>query len=139
MENINFAKQVIKDIRTFYIMSANENYKDRLFEAYEYLKSEGVQSLEDFQTRKGLKVGAFEYTEITIFDRIKDEEYKNVLRDGFYSLTSGLDEIVNDKTYGDQLASWGTLGNTPYREQMINAGVIIEGLTPEEKAKRGLF
>lgn len=139
MENINFAKQVIKDIRTFYIMSANENYKDRLFEAYEYLKSEGVQSLEDFKTRKGLKVGAFEYTEITIFDRIKDEEYKEVLRDGFYSLTSGLDDIVNDKTYGDQLASWGTLGKTPYREQMINAGVIIEGLTPEEKAKRGLF
>ncbi|MBR5662520.1 MAG: hypothetical protein IKX00_02570 [Bacilli bacterium] len=138
MENKEFAKQLIKDIRTFYIMTRNDNYKDRLLEAYKYLKEVGVTSLEDFKTRKGLKIGAFEYDEITIFDRIQDEEYKNIISNGYYEISS-IEDIVNDKTYGDQLASWGTLGYTPYREKMINDGVIIEGLTPEEKQRHGLL
>ena len=45
-------KQVISDIRTYSIMSKNENYKARLFEAYEYLKRENVNSLEEFKKEK---------------------------------------------------------------------------------------
>ena len=56
-------------------MDKNDNYKNRLEEAYNYLKEVGVTSLEDFLNRKGLKDAAFTYDEITIFDRINDKKF----------------------------------------------------------------
>lgn len=75
MNNLEFAEIVVSDIRSFYIMDKNDNYKNRLKEAYNYLKEVGVTSLEDFLNRKGLKDGAFTYDEITIFDRINDKKF----------------------------------------------------------------
>lgn len=41
MNNLEFAEIVVSDIRTFYIMDKNDNYKNRLEEAYNYLKEVG--------------------------------------------------------------------------------------------------
>jgi hypothetical protein len=41
LNNLEFAEIVVSDIRTFYIMDKNNNYKNRLKEAYNYLKEVG--------------------------------------------------------------------------------------------------
>lgn len=127
-------KTVQRDIKIYTLIKMNENYKSRLKEAYDYIKNVGVESSEDFTTREGLKVGAFTYDEITIFDRIKDEEYLKFLEDVLYALKEGIEYSKNEKL-GDELASWGTLGDTPYREDLIKKGMIIEGLTSDERKK----
>ena len=132
--NLNDVKTVVSDIRTAYILSKNNNYKERLYEAYEYLKQENVESLEDFESRKGLKIGAFTYYEVTIFDRLKDEEYKKIITNAFHNVNNI--ECVNNPSYGDDLASWGTLGYTPKRDYLIKEGYITHGLTEEEMNKK---
>ena len=127
---------LITDIRTYEIMSRNENYYNRLKEAHAYLKAEGVLNYEDFSNRKGLKVGAFTYTEMTIFDRFNDEEYKKIVSSGLRKITNHIQEYIDNPTIGDQLASWGTLGKTSYREEMIQNGTIVYGLTEEESTRR---
>ena len=115
--NKEFAKTVLSDVKTAYLLWENENYKNRLREAYNYLKAEGINSLEDFNNREGLKVGAFTYEEMTIFDRIdNDREYLMMLLSTFH-ICSELQTQKNAKnpTYGDELASWGTLNNTQSR------------------------
>lgn len=132
MDN-NLAKLVIKDIRTYSILSRNENYKERLREAYDYTKSIGVTSVEEFTTRQDIKVGAFEYDEITIFDRIVDPEYTKLLASALFNINNSREAYIDNPRIGDELASWGTLGYTPYREQLILSGCITVGLTEEEK------
>lgn len=133
----NELETLLIDIRTYEIMTHNENYYNRLKEAYLYLKSEGILNYEDFSNRKGLKIGAFTYFEMTIFDRLKNEEYKKIVSSAWSKITNHTQEYIKDSTIGDQLASWGTLGKTPYREEMIQNGTIIYGLTEEEKNKYG--
>jgi len=125
-------KTFISDIRTYRIMSGNENYAERLKEAYLELKRLNVNDFEDFSTREDLKVGAFTYQEITVFDRIGSKEYQEVLNDAWFDIHNQTEEYRNNPNIGDQLASWGTLGKTPYREQLIEDGHIIIGLTQEE-------
>lgn len=129
-----FLNYIARDFTTYTILTKNQNYKDRLLEAYNYIKAEGVTSVEDFTTRKGLKVGAFEYDEITIFDRLSDKEYEKLLNDTLSQFEIRKDYLTTPDI-GDQLASWGTLGNTPYRESFIRKGLIVEGLTPEEQQR----
>lgn len=135
MEKREF-ETLLNDIRTYQIMTQNENFYNRLKEAHAYLKSEGVLNYEDFANRKGLKVGAFTYTEMTIFDRFNDEEYKKIVSSGWRKITNHTQEYIDNPTIGDQLASWGTLGETPYREEMIQNGTITYGLTQEESQRR---
>ena len=87
-------KQVISDIRTYSIMSKNENYKARLFEAYEYLKRENVSSLEEFKKREDLLVGAFTYDEITIFDRIKNPDYLKEISSAIFNINNHREEYI---------------------------------------------
>ena len=133
---IKDVKCVINDIRTIYILYNNENYRNRLQEAYDYIKSERIESIDDFTKREGLKIGAFTYDEITIFDRLKNKEYEQVMRTAFSTVNNLTKENAIDSTYGDKLASWGTLGYTPYRQKLIDEGLIISGLTPEETSKK---
>ena len=125
----------IQDVKTYNVMIRNDNYRARLLEAYNYLKNEGVRSLEDFNNRDGLLVGAFTYDEITIFDRIGDPEYSKKLIGAYDTITVGVASYVNNPNIGDELASWGKLGETPKREEYIEKGYIIEGLTEEEAAR----
>ncbi len=126
-------KTVIKDIRTYHIMMSNQNYYDRLLEAYNAIRFAGISSLEEFTSKDNVvPVGAFTYYEITIFDRIKDEEYKRALESAWYEIQSRTQEYIDDPEIGDRLASWGKLGNTPFRDDLISKGYIVEGLTPEE-------
>ena len=53
----------------------NQNYADRLFEAYKYIKKEKLNTYQKFITSDNNIVGLFSYYEITIFDRLKDSEY----------------------------------------------------------------
>lgn len=135
-KNIQFANALIKDVRTYMLMSGNQNYRERLKEAYDHVKSIGIKDYNDFNTREDLLVGAFGYDEITIFDRLKNNEYYNTLANAASSLNvQTIKPLIDDKTYGDKLASWGKLGKTPYRENLINKGVIVNGLTEEEQAR----
>lgn len=123
--------QVLQDVKIYMMISSNENYKERLLEAYYVLKENNVNDLETF-TKSNLGIGAFSYSEITIFDRIKDTKYLTMLS----SFRLELLGILNlSKDYGDKLASYGTIGKTPYREKYIKSGWITEGLTEEEKNK----
>ena len=129
-------KVVIKDIRTYAIMSQNQNYYDRLLEAYNAIKEAGINTLEQFMSKENtVPLGAFTYYEITIFDRIKDEDYKRSISDAWHEINNHTEEYINDENIGDRLASWGRLGNTPYRDEMIADGLITVGLTEEESAK----
>ena len=122
----------IQDVKTYNILIRNENYKARLLEAYNYLKNEGVKSVEDFTTREGLLVGAFTYDEITIFDRVADREYAKKLTESYDTISKDVQAYVNNPRIGDELASWGRLGETPDRAKLIAEGYILEGLTEEE-------
>ncbi len=129
---------VVRDVETYSVMSQNENYSERLKEAYDYIKSVGIKDVEDFKTREGLLVGAFSWDEITIFDRLQNPEYMEAIRHGSISMTSkSFQDKINNPTLGDDLASWGKLGNTPKRDELIQKGFIVEGLTPEEHMRHG--
>ncbi|MBQ6497207.1 MAG: hypothetical protein IJI58_00635 [Bacilli bacterium] len=135
MLDTEFAKTVVNDIRTYQIMEQNKNYYDRLYEAYLHIKEMGVESLEDFLTRKGLSIGAFNYYEVTIFDRITDKEYLEVLKHAMFTINACLDDYIKNPTIGDDLASWGKLGYTPKRDELIRSGDLVYGLTEEEKKR----
>ena len=125
-------KVIISDIRTFQLMSNNKNYLDRLYEAYRYIKKEKITTEEKFEYVEERLVGAFTYQEITIFDRLKNEEYKKILEDSWKTIHHGIEMCIEDKEYGDFLASHGRLGYTPKREELIKNGIYVYGLTEEE-------
>lgn len=125
-------KTFISDIRTYYIMTGNKNYYERLNEAYLEVKRLNIKDYTDFSTREGLKIGAFTYSEITIFDRIRSSEYEKMLMESWNELHNHTEEYRNKPDIGDCLASWGTLGSTPYREELIDDGYVVNGLTQEE-------
>ena len=125
-------KIIISDIRTFQLITNNKNYQDRLFEAYRYIKKEKLTTEEKFEYTEERLVGAFSYQEITIFDRLKNEEYKKILEDSWETIHHGLDIFIEDKEYGDYLASHGKLGYTPKREELIKSGIYVYALTEEE-------
>lgn len=105
----------LRDMRTYRILRSNNNYRERLLEAYNELKRRGINSLEEFALSQDLIIGAFGYDEITIFDRIARSEYIELLTGAWDDLHNLTEEYINDPHIGDKLASWGTLGETPYR------------------------
>ena len=127
---------IISDIRTFRIMSNNKNYLDRLYEAYQYIKKEKLNTEEKFNSKEDILVGLFTYEEITIFDRLKNEEYKKIISESWNTIHEKLEIIIEDKEYGDNLASHGRVGFTPKREELIRKGVFVNALTEEEKIIR---
>ena len=122
-------KQVLEDAKTFMLIGINENYKERLYEAYLVLKKSNIKTYEEFET-SSLGIGAFTYNQITIFDRIKDEKYYAALSSHVIEI-KGLSNLPND--YGDRLASWGTIGDTPYRETLIKNGCIEDNFNFKAK------
>ena len=110
MENIRFLKLALQDIRTYRIMTQNENYKERLLEAYKYVKDMGIDSFYTYASTRH-DVGAFSYAEITIFDRLNDPEYYSVIANGYNMMDMGIEEWINNPHIGDDLASYGKLGN----------------------------
>lgn len=124
-------KVLLEDIKTYIKITNNKNYKERLLEVYDLLKENNIKNYKEFEKSK-LGIGAFTYTEITIFDRLKEEEYSSLLSSYVLELSS-LSNLPKD--LGDRLASWGTIGNTPYRDTYIKEGFITTGLTEEEKNK----
>ena len=98
---------VISDIKTYYIMSNNQNYMDRLFEAYEYIKKEKINTYQKFITSDNFIVGLFDYYEITIFDRLKNEEYKQLIKDSWKTIHKDTNTYIENPTIGDELANYG--------------------------------
>ena len=125
------AKQLLQDAKNYIMICENDNYKDRLLEAYYLLKKNNINDSETFNN-SNLGIGAFSYFDIMIFDRISDENYKAMLS-AFRLEIMSIPNLSDD--YGDKLASYGTIGKTPYREKYIKDGLITEGLTEEEKIK----
>ena len=127
----------VKDLRTYQILSHNNNYRERLLEAYYDIKVNGINNVEMFiSPNNPSKVGAFTFDEITIFDRIKDEKYLSFLETAWFDIHNETESYIKDQSIGDKLASWGTLGNTPYRDEYIEKGLITHGLTEEETNRR---
>lgn len=116
------------------MINTNENYNNRLHEAYLKLKSNNVNSYELF-LEKNFGIGAFTYYELTFFDKINNPEYKSTVMNCMFDIFEGKKAAEAKVDYGDRLASWGTIGNTPYRQAMIDRGDIVEGLTPEETTR----
>lgn len=136
MVNAETANIVIQDIRTIQLMERNENYRERLYEAYVFLKRKQNGELTEQESKAS--IGAFNHHELTIFDRISDKEYLTAISMGLSTITNGLEEWVNNKHIGDDLASWGTLGSTPKRDELIDKGHIIFGITEEDRNRRSL-
>ena len=130
------AKIVISDIKTYHIMVNNKNYGDRLFEAYQYIKKEKINTLQKFENIDDNLVGLFSYYEITIFDRLKDEEYCNLIKESWSKIHTETEEYIKNPNIGDDLASYGRLGYTPRRIELIKKGFIMSNLTEEEKILR---
>lgn len=120
---------ILRDAITYIKIIKNSNYKERLLEAYHLLKDNGIKSYDQFKNNK-LGIGAFTYTEITIFDRLNDENYMSLLA----SFAIEIDGIENlPKDYGDVIASYGTVGRTPYRDEYIEKGFIVAELKDDNK------
>ena len=98
---------VISDIKTYYIMSNNQNYMDRLFEAYEYIKNKKINTYQKFLLSGNFVAGLFDYYEITIFDRLKNEEYKQLIKKSWQFIHKDTDTYVKNPTIGDELAGYG--------------------------------
>ena len=124
-----------KDKITYFGLKNNENYASRLKQAYGYIKSEGINSYEEFKEREGLEIGAFTYDEITIFDRIADPKYLESLEVPVDENDPTVIAFKTNPNYGDELANWGTLGETPGRQELIDKGYISYGMTEEESKK----
>ena len=128
---MNKTDLILTDAVTYAKISENENYKERLLEAYYILRENNIDSLEKFES-SDIGIGAFTYNEITLFDRLRDEEYARALA----AFKIKLNEVKDmPKDIGDRLASWGRIGKTPYRNGYIKNGFITTGLTEEEKNK----
>lgn len=109
MKNIDL---ILKDAITYAKMNKDDNYKERLLEAYYVLRKKHIKNLEEFQnTDTG--IGAFNYEEITIFDRLVNEDYSRALA-SFYIELKGLENMP--KNFGDLLASYGTIGKIQKRK-----------------------
>ena len=65
-------KQILSDAVTYIKIQENKNYKDRLMEAYNLLSQNGIKTYEEFE-KSNIGIGAFKYSEITIFDRLNNE------------------------------------------------------------------
>lgn len=120
--DLDFVRLILKDAKTYKLLNINKNYCERLYEAYLTLKENNISNLEEFDN-SNIGIGAFRYDEITIFDRLKDENYASALEAHKQDI-KGMEELPKD--YGDRLASWGTVGKTPYREDLIKRGYIIK-------------
>ena len=127
---------VISDIKTYQIMSNNQNYADRLFEAYKYIKKEKLNTYQKFITSDNNIVGLFSYYEITIFDRLKDSEYCELIKGSWGELHRYMEQNIKNQNLGDELASYGRLGYTPKRREYIEKGLIVNCLTDDEKKIR---
>ena len=127
---------VISDIKTYQIMSNNQNYADRLFEAYKYIKKEKLNTKEKFITSDKNIVGLFSYYEITIFDRLRNKEYCELIKNSWFELHHDIEPNINNPNLGDELASYGRLGYTPRRNEYIEKGFVVNSLTEEEKTTR---
>ena len=127
---------VISDIKTYQIMSNNQNYTDRLFEAYKYIKKEKLNTYQKFITSDNNIVGLFSYYEITIFDRLKNPEYYKLIKNSWRVLHHDIEQNIKNPNLGDELASYGRLGYTPKRKEYIEQGFAVNCLTDEEKKIR---
>lgn len=115
-------KSLLKDIKTYIMITCNNNYKERLLEAYYWIKENNICDLNSF-LNNNIDIGSFDYEEITIFDRLKDESY-NALLCSFYLELKSIQNLSND--YGDMVASFGIIGKTPYRDEYVKNGLIID-------------
>ena len=111
---------ILNDALTYIKISNNDNYKERLLEAYYLVKEHGIHSRQEYD-RSNLGIGAFKYSEITIFDRLLDEDYSRSLAQ-FYIKSKEIRNMPKD--FGDKLASYGTVGKTPYRDELIEKGYV---------------
>ena len=127
--------KLVADLWTYYGIQRNQNYSDELRDAYDEVKENGITSLEEFLKAKHLKIGRFGYDEITIFDRLEEDEYLKLLSDAISDFSNRVKAYNTKPDYGDELASWGTLGNTPKRAELIKQGYITNGLTDEEQKR----
>ena len=96
-------EQMVQDIKTYQVLLHNDNYRKRLFEIYGYLKKEGINSLEEFESRNDISIGGFTYNEVSIFDRIVDINYAHKLSRAYYMITAGVESYINNPNIGDQL------------------------------------
>ena len=105
------ANMLISDIRLAKILKENQNYNERLYEAYLRLKEMGIKSKKEFISRRQeTGIGQFLYEEITFYDRIEDVQYKNIVFGGWDKIHDLTEAFINAKDLGDRLAEYGTLG-----------------------------
>ena len=89
-------------------MNLNTKLNIPLYEQiYQYIKKEKMNTKEKFATAEENLVGLFTYEEITIFDRLKNEEYKNLIKDSWQNIHKDIDRYIENPTIGDELASYG--------------------------------
>ena len=100
-------KIVIIDIRTYRIMSSNWNYEERLFEVYKYIKKEKIHNQLDYILySEQTKTGNFSYEEITIFDRLKNKEYKELIENSWEMIHNQIELYINDQEIGDRIIGY---------------------------------
>jgi hypothetical protein len=109
--DFDIMKNLISDVRTAYLVNNNENFRNRLFEAYQIVKSRGITTYEEFENAD-TGIGAFTFSEIMFFDRITDTQYKEMVDKAFFDINNSTLEYAKNPQIGDQLAKWGSIGNS---------------------------
>jgi len=100
------ASTILSDLKTHMMVSANENYYQRLKEAYEVVKASGVRTYEEFRVAK-LGIGAFSYTDILYFERIDNNpDYFDLLSNAAIDMKTWIPAAENNPLYGDDCAKW---------------------------------
>lgn len=104
-------KLFLSDIRTARIVSNNDNFNERLYEAYLRIKELDIKTKKEYISRKKeAGIGSFAYEEITFYERILDSNYKKLVFSSWDTIHDLTDKMIEAKDIGDRLASTGTLG-----------------------------
>lgn len=122
-DNMNL-KDFVKDIETQIKVNNNSNYKERLLESYQVIKYD-LKDKETFE-KSNVKIGAYTYQELTFFERMNNEKYAQLITSSAWDMISAYKTSISTPDLGDKLSSFGNIGKTPYREEYIKNGYIIE-------------
>ena len=117
-------KDFVKDIETQIKISNNPNYKERLLETYQVIKFD-LKDVETFK-KSDVKIGAYTYQELTFLERMNNEKYAQLITSSALEMVSAYKTSIGTPDLGDKLSSFGNIGNTPYREEYIKNGYIVD-------------
>lgn len=97
---IELLKTYNNDLIIFDRVNRSEPYKESLMLHAIDLKRSGIHTYEEFTQRTDFDAGVFTYQELTYFDRMKDEQYSELISEMYNTMVQTL-KTKYSKDYGD--------------------------------------